>query len=353
MTVLDARALFLNRVEAVRSFHHKTGIQKAELDISGGIDSALMLCILVEALGVTNVIVVHSRIDTDRAQTQRAIDLANALGVELDNADFGGAYGAMLRAMYDSIERAHGHKELERVEARIEADPTILGSIRSCLRAPIGRGFNRLLGGGLRHGTGNECEDRFLRFYQKGGDGEVDTNPLAMLTKTEVFQLSWYIGQEMEIAHAMDPILRATPSPDLWGTGDGHSDEAELLSWTGAPFTYGRINVETGNVTQYGTIEIISRLLDTQYPNTEGNPHFFEEWLFQKEEPDRDNLLRFAEDNVGVAGFDPVLLQTLLKAARWAERVTRHKENPNIPTLGDRGDLVEQGILDDNVSLED
>ena len=87
---------------------------------------------------------------------------------------------ALTAAGYDGAE----------LDTRVAKDPTILGSIRSCIRAPIGRGFNRMTGGGIRHGTGNECEDRFLRFYQKGGDGEVDTNPIAMLSKGEVYQVA-------------------------------------------------------------------------------------------------------------------------------------------------------------------
>ena len=70
-------------------------------------------------------------------------------------------------------------------------------------------------GGGIRHGTGNECEDRFLRFYQKGGDGEVDTNPIAMLSKGEVFQLARGLGVPQR-------VLQALPSPDLWGVGEQH-----------------------------------------------------------------------------------------------------------------------------------
>ena len=48
-----------------------------------------------------------------------------------------------------------------------------------------------MTGNGLRHGTGNECEDRWLRFYQKGGDGEVDSNPIAMLSKGGIPAGTW------------------------------------------------------------------------------------------------------------------------------------------------------------------
>src|SRR5690606_15604020 len=146
---------------------------------------------------------------------------------------------------------AAGH-DAATLDARIVKDPTILGSIRSCLRAPVGRGFNRMTGSGIRHGTGNECEDRWLRFYQKGGDGEVDTNPIAMLAKGEVYQL----GRALEVPRS---IIDALPSPDLHGVGDTHNDEDEIRAMSGVDWTYSRIDWDTGAYVRVGTIELLSR----------------------------------------------------------------------------------------------
>jgi len=38
-------------------------------------------------------------------------------------------------------------------------------------------------------------------------------------------------------------------------------------------------------------------------------------------------------------------VREFLEAARKAEKQTRHKMNPNIPTLGTRWELVEEDIL--------
>ena len=271
-----------------------------------------------------------------------------------------------------AIVRSHGTQVLDEVYARREADKTILGSVRSTLRAPVGRMFNRMMGGGIRHGTGNECEDRFLRFYQKGGDGEVDSNPLAMLSKTEVYQLAFALGQRFDgvalgktlmdhdltddddCAHASrayKATIEATPSPDLWGEGDGHSDEAELLAMTGAPFTYGRIDPLTGSPTSYGTIERVSRFLDEYESRGMQGPLINESILFTADRVNESDLYKAVKRSAAFAGMDYALVDKLLYAARKVERQTRHKANPNIPTYGSREDLVDAGILTNRLEI--
>ena len=185
MPVLKPADLISNRVKALMDFHTETGVSRAELDLSGGIDSAVMACLLVEALRAENVTLVHTIIGTDPKATRRARDIAAALKCRLIVGDFTNIFDLVVEEMEKSMCEA-GYN-MDEIRNRCIADPTIAGSIRSTLRAPLGRGYNRVTGGGIRHGTGNECEDRFLRFYQKGGDGEVDTNPIAMLSKGEIF----------------------------------------------------------------------------------------------------------------------------------------------------------------------
>ena len=70
MPVLDVEGLIDNRIEAIKDFHRQTRIPKAELDLSGGIDSAVMACLLKLALPGEDIVLVHSRCETDRAQTR-------------------------------------------------------------------------------------------------------------------------------------------------------------------------------------------------------------------------------------------------------------------------------------------
>jgi len=66
-------------------------------------------------------------------------------------------------------------------------------------------------------GTGNLSE-RTVGYFTKWGDGACDLNPLAMLTKREVYALARYL----EIPSC---IISKPPSAGLW---DGQTDEDEL-----------------------------------------------------------------------------------------------------------------------------
>lgn len=75
------------------------------------------------------------------------------------------------------------------------------------------------LNGALVVGTGNKIEDFGIGFFTKHGDGGVDINPIAGLTKTEVFELSAYLG-------VCQSILDAKPTDGLFG--DDRSDEQQI-----------------------------------------------------------------------------------------------------------------------------
>jgi NAD+ synthase len=320
MPVLNTEALINNRVEAIRAYHEKSGIERAELDVSGGIDSAVMLVLLAEALGPDNVTAVYSSIHSSEASLRRARLVAEVADVRLIELDLGKVYDDIaLEAMRAVGEAGY---DTDEIAARMGDEDAVAGSLRSCLRAPVGRYLNRMTGGGIRHGTGNEDEDRWLRFYQKGGDGEVDTNPLAMLSKGEVYQLANAMNVPRE-------IIEALPTPDLWGTGEKHNDEDELTRLSGGvEWTYSRIDPHTGEYTRVGTIERMSRFLDEEFE--------FDNWT-----ADRNSTI---DDLVPRAQEFGLTREHLVSAQKW-ERITRHKMNPNCPTLGSRKELLDDNIL--------
>jgi|APSaa5957512622_1039677.scaffolds.fasta_scaffold10182_2 NH3-dependent NAD+ synthetase len=354
-------ALLDDRIAAIRKEHEIAPgcYSKAELDTSGGVDSLALACILVLALGPENVVLVHSRFNTASTQTERAQRLAEALGCPLNDVEFSDVYESILGGALGAIGKAYGYQSDEYLGAqkRMLDDPTIKGSIRSTLRAPIGRMFLRLYGATRRHGTGNECEDRWLRFYQKGGDGEVDSNPLAMLTKGEVYQLCWLLSKRLPKAEAVIlDTIKALPSPDLWGTGDGHSDEDELLSWLGVPFTYSRIDTETGQYASVGSIERVSRFLDWTMDRVFSDPMtgfscMDDETLWNAPDEAWERIYEMARGHRLFEGVDDEMVIKMLKAARHVERITRHKKNPNIPTYGSRKALLEAGILTNDLPV--
>jgi NAD+ synthetase len=347
MPVLNVEKLIENRVNAIKDYHEEAGIKRAQLDVSGGVDSAVMLGLLAKAVGPDNITAVYSDIDSSDASEQRAIETAAKFGVnlavldlnvEFDNLVDGAVYEAQKLSSKGEEDYTKFISLKDSVRERMAADPTILGSFRSCIRAPIGRFMNRLMGNGIRHGTGNECEDRWLRFYQKGGDGEVDTNPLAMLSKGEVFQLAIGLG-------VPDSVLRATPSPDLQGVGeDGHNDEDELLALTGVAWTYSRILMEDmperglkrGDYTYIGTIERMSRLTEFMHNSLTTIQKMQNDWELEHYKAGRQKYF---------PGLSSIEIDEYVNSAIDIEAATRHKENPNCPTLGNRKELLELGIL--------
>lgn len=340
MPVVQVQELIRERTEAIRVFHRACRTGRAQLDVSGGVDSAVLLGLLARALGPDHIAAVYSAIDSDPSCGDRAAEAAAAFGVPLVTVDLSTPFHAMVDGLMNAMGEA-GH-DTEAIRARCESDPTIHGSFRSCLRAPVGRFANRLFGGGIRHGTGNECEDRWLRFYQKGGDGEVDTNPIAMLSKGEVFQLARALGVPRS-------ILTARPTPDLWATGEAHNDEDEIADYLGLSGVadqglafYSYVDPDTGQYTNVGLIERVCRFADL--PQGRG--------LFGAELTDEAlaAMARRAWETT-FRGVDERTAAAVLAAARRAEAATRHKHNPAIPTLGTRADLTGAGILTEALPL--
>ena len=339
MPVLNVDALIDERVKAIQDYHQQSGIPRAELDLSGGIDSAVMAGLLVLALGAEQLTLVYSSINSGSETRGRATNLANALGARLVIHDLTNTYETMIADMRNNLVSA-GFDATE-IEQRIASDNTILGSIRSCIRAPLGRGYLRMTGSGLRHGTGNECEDRWLRFYQKGGDGEVDSNPICMLAKGEVFQLAHGLGNRLNARSEYRAIISAPPTPELWGTQVSHTDEDEIaayLGMTGCGHTfYSYVNPDTGEYTAIGLIERVARFND----EPDGSS------LFQDDLDAAaiESVLNTACQSIQFRGVSNEVTRKLLLGARKTERITRHKFNPNCPGLGDRNHLLERGIL--------
>lgn len=352
MPVLDPRALIAERVSAIRCYHDNARLSRAELDVSGGIDSAVMLGLLTEAVGADNITAVYSGINSSEASRDRAHAVAERFGVRLVDLDLSVLFQEMLNTIAHATERA-GYN-LAEISARMELDKTIEGSFRSCLRAPVGRFMNRVTGGGIRHGTGNEDEDRWLRFYQKGGDGEVDTNPIAMLSKGEVYQLAFALQVPRD-------IIVCLPTPDLWGCGDKHNDEDELAKLSGVEWTYSRVDPDTGEYTKVGTIERMNRYLDSRYPLIGGayEPSRMQDIVLHEcdyfADPSGDDYAKkwraklLASARPFFPGFDDDTIAKFISSARRWEMCTRHKLNPNCPALGHREDLLKARILTDTL----
>src|SRR5690606_24876723 len=155
-----------------------------------------------------------------------------------------------------------------------------------------------------------------------------------------------------------DRILQAIPSPDLQGNGAEHNDEDELKQLTGVDWTYSKVllqdmpdrGLKRGDYIYVGTIEKMSRYLDgpgePTYPD--GSPLYFmhdsplvEAKMYTNW---KDNAWTYWADK-----YFPDMTATqrnkYIESATKIEAATRHKWNPNCPSLGTRKELVDAGIL--------
>lgn len=240
MCVINYQALTEEITNWIRQQMAKANTSKLEVDISGGVDSAVTAALAVQAAGEDNVIGVYSACHSRPESYELAQQVAESLGIKLAVIN----YESVFEQLVDQAQEAFKNLGLDFPQP--DKAPVVFGSLRSTLRAPIGRFINRAFGGGLRLGTGNRDEDELIRFYQKGGDGEVDCSPIAGLFKSEVWAVADYLG-------IPESVIQQPPTPDLWGNGLEHTDEKELQDLTGVALTYTRPNQSLG------TIEWVSR----------------------------------------------------------------------------------------------
>jgi len=304
MAIKDAARLVEMIVGRMQDQARQAGVERAEVDISGGIDSAAVAALAVRAFGPDKVVGVYTAIQSSDASRRRARLVAARFGFPLVELDLSDVYRSIVSAARQEFSRLG-------LSFPDESDPaqrTAFGGLRSCLRAPVGRFVNRAFGGGIRQGTGNRDEDELLRFYQKGGDGEVDCNWIAGLFKSEVWELAAHLGVPQE-------VIDARPSPDLWAVGESHTDEGELEQLTGVALTYTRPGGPMGTI----------------------------EWASRQNERDGCITGNSAELPPAGLGYDGDQAR-VIAAIRKMERATRHKAQP--PSQLARQELLAEGVVD-------
>ena len=327
MTVLNPDKLIDVTVDAIHSHMTEAGAAHLTVAVSGGVDSAVILGLAVRAVGPNQVVAAYIDIDSSKESLDNARLVCRTFGVSLIEIGATKECGRLLSMMRDDID-TFTDQNVETTVAREQADPTIVGSLRSTFRAPIIHHLNRTcgLGSGLVLGTGNECEDRIFGFFNKYGDGAVDANPIARLSKGEVRQLALALGVPLG-------IVMTTPTPDLWGCGNSHSDEVELTTKSdGVPWSYSTVDAN-GQYTGVGTIELLSRLAD--------------KWDMFADASMGHDMEALMEDSPSISGQVAAARLTVdhvLSGISW-ERKTRHKRNPNCPSYLDRELLVANGVL--------
>jgi NAD+ synthase (glutamine-hydrolysing) len=182
----------------IHDYFAKMGFKKATLGLSGGIDSALVLVLAVEALGKENVrvLLMPSRYSSDHS-IDDALKLVSKLGVQYEIIP--------IQPMVDSFEQS-----LSDVFANLQGDVTeenIQARTRGILLMAISNKFGNIL---LNTTNKSECAVGYGTLY---GDMNGGLSVLGDVYKTDIFKLANWINRDREII-PFNTILKP-PSAEL------------------------------------------------------------------------------------------------------------------------------------------
>lgn len=212
-SILDSRCIVtgckipnitLEDVQDLKDFIKNTvdgiGCDGVVIGLSGGIDSAVVTKLCVDALGpekITNVFM-PSRV-TPAEDYKTTADMCKAWGTDYKVVDIAPAVDA-----------------LGAVLLKTEETPLDRGNISARCRMivlyNIAKRMNRIV-----MGTSNQSE-LMMGYFTKFGDGACDVTPLANMYKTEVRQIAKIIG-------VPEQVIAKPPSAGLW---EGQTDEKEM-----------------------------------------------------------------------------------------------------------------------------
>ena len=184
-------------VFGLREYCSKEGFKKVVLGLSGGIDSALVTCVAVEALGNENVkvLLLPSKYSSDGSIID-SIKLCDNLGVEYQQISIQEIVAISLKQFSESGLSYNSIAE-ENIQARI----------RGNLLMAYSNSYGNLL---LSTGNKSELAVGYTTLY---GDMCGALSVIGDIYKTDVYRLSTYINREKEIIPK--EIINKPPSAEL------------------------------------------------------------------------------------------------------------------------------------------
>ncbi len=196
--VEESSAIWQALVLGVGDYARKCGFQQALLGLSGGIDSALVAAIAVQALGAEKVlgVLMPSPYSSEHSVTD-ALAVARNLGIETQTIPIGG-----LMQQFDlALEPMFAGTEFGIAEENLQS------RIRGGLLMAIANKFGHLL---LSTGNKSEMAVGYCTLY---GDMNGGLAAIADLPKTKVYDLCRWLNREREVIPVN--IITKPPSAEL------------------------------------------------------------------------------------------------------------------------------------------
>ena len=183
----------------LRDYFHKSGYQKACIGLSGGIDSSVVACIAVGALGKENVkgLMMPSFFSSDES-VEDAKALAENLGIEYSVLPITEAYTAIM----DTLKPVTGGTEFDATEENIQS------RIRTVLLMALQNKDGYVL---LNSSNKSENAIGWCTLY---GDTAGAFSPTGDLYKSEIYDLARYINSRFDNV-IPEIILKKEPTSEL------------------------------------------------------------------------------------------------------------------------------------------
>jgi len=200
------------------------GDKPAVIAVSGGVDSALALTLLVKALGKDKVTPICLPYHDQDAKDARTIIGWNGVLQNMEEVNIG--------EMVDQVA----------AKLKIEEDELRKGNVMARIRMIVVFDYAKKLGA-LVCGTENKSE-HYLGYFTRFGDAASDVEPISGLYKTEVWEMAKVLGLP-------EVFYTKPPSAGLW---QGQTDEAEM------GFTYAEADKVLKNEIEGIEPEIVARV---------------------------------------------------------------------------------------------
>jgi NAD+ synthase len=193
--------------EFIRGQLRQAGFERTVIALSGGIDSALVAYLVVEAIGATNLHAVlmpyRSSAPASRADAESVVESLGCSSEVVEITPMVDGYFGTESATGAAGPEGLGASSLRR------------GNFAARMRMAVA--YDRSVTfGGLVVGTGNKTES-LIGYTTLFGDSACAFNPIGDLYKSQVRQMAVAVG-------VPDAIVRKAPSADLW---PGQTDEGE------------------------------------------------------------------------------------------------------------------------------
>ena len=206
----DMERTYKTLIQGIRDYFQKTGLQRAVLGLSGGLDSTVCAVLLADAIGAENVygISMPSKLTSTESKTDAEL-LANNLGIHFAEAPI----KEMVDTTDDNLQTLFKSVE-EKWDCRYKQSYT-MDNIQARSRAVILFGISNEFANCIPIATSDKSES-YMGYATINGDMSGGFAPIADVTKTKLFALARWLNKNRNVKNAIpESIILKRPGAEL------------------------------------------------------------------------------------------------------------------------------------------